>query len=387
MDKVFFKGLNELRAIAALAVIVHHIELYKKRDGYASLYKTYLAAIVDKLGKNGVFLFFVLSGFLITYLLLVELKATKGVAIKKFYVRRALRIWPVYYFLLLVSFFLLPLWVNNSTFFISCFYTSIIGEIGEGFWRKFLLFLLFLPNLALHLFRPVAGMAQSWSVGVEEQFYIFWPVLISFFRNRILALLVGVIALKFFLLFGIGLLLGKYPNDALRVAQSFMIDLRIELMAVGGIGAYLLFQYKERVQSLPIFRFKWSTMLLCLIIVVSIHFQINPFVMGVLYLVLILTAISESSNIFNNRILASLGKVSYGLYMYHPLMMFLSFSILYKLQLFQTNPILANVLIYVMVTGMSIGLSMLSYRFLEIPFLKLKDRFTVVESGNKIDRI
>ena len=64
MKKIYFKGLSELRAIAALFVIFHHIELYKHRDGLLSLYDSFLNYFISHLGKNGVYIFFVLSGLL-----------------------------------------------------------------------------------------------------------------------------------------------------------------------------------------------------------------------------------------------------------------------------------------------------------------------------------
>src|SRR5690606_26003266 len=79
MKNQFFSGLNELRAVAAFGVVVHHIEAYKKRDGIESLFDGALKPFVSLLGKNGVYLFFVLSGFLITYLLLVEINENSKV--------------------------------------------------------------------------------------------------------------------------------------------------------------------------------------------------------------------------------------------------------------------------------------------------------------------
>ena len=72
---MYFKGLDELRAIAAFAVVFHHLELFKKREGKFSLYDIPLfKPFISNLGHNGVICFFVLSGFLITYLLLIEKK-------------------------------------------------------------------------------------------------------------------------------------------------------------------------------------------------------------------------------------------------------------------------------------------------------------------------
>ncbi len=75
MNKVYFKGLAEIRALAALWGIFHHLELYKHRGEISSLYDTPFNYFISHLGKNGVYIFFVLSGFLITYLLLTEKKS------------------------------------------------------------------------------------------------------------------------------------------------------------------------------------------------------------------------------------------------------------------------------------------------------------------------
>src|SRR3954471_16382358 len=105
-DKViYFPNLNGLRFIAALLVIIHHTEQIKDLFGLNSHWKNYHIWI---LGKLGVTLFFVLSGFLITYLLLTEKKEFNTIFIKNFYIRRILRIWPLYYLVTILSFFVLP---------------------------------------------------------------------------------------------------------------------------------------------------------------------------------------------------------------------------------------------------------------------------------------
>ena len=113
---IFFKGLNELRAIAALAVVFHHIESYKSEDSLASvIHIPQLSYFVSNLGNHGVHLFFVLSGFLITYLLFVEQERFGKINVKDFYIRRVLRIWPLYYLIVFLSFFIVPLLPNFFT--------------------------------------------------------------------------------------------------------------------------------------------------------------------------------------------------------------------------------------------------------------------------------
>ena len=117
-DKVYFPGLNGLRFFAAFSVVVTHIELVKHFKGYPTLWvenasdELTLTHILQKIifhaGGLGVYFFFVLSGFLITYLLLVEKAKTGTVAVKKFYWRRVLRIWPLYYLIVILGFFVIP---------------------------------------------------------------------------------------------------------------------------------------------------------------------------------------------------------------------------------------------------------------------------------------
>ena len=131
-SKTFFPGLNALRFCAAMAVLLTHVEFVKKvmlhGDGYwlkieeriqqsaiSSILRDgpqapipWLSPFVSFGGYVGVIFFFVLSGFLITYLLLEEKRVSATVAVKKFYMRRILRIWPLYYFLVVLGFVVLP---------------------------------------------------------------------------------------------------------------------------------------------------------------------------------------------------------------------------------------------------------------------------------------
>lgn len=173
-NKIYFPNLNGIRFIAAFLVIIHHIEQIKNLFGLESKWTN---PAINLIGPLGVILFFVLSGFLITYLLLVEEKEMKGISIKSFYIRRILRIWPLYYLIIVLSFFLIP-----QISFLNL--TGWSDHIYDDFFLKLVLFVFFLPNLALVLFPPVAYASQTWSVGVEEQFYLIWPILIKNVKNK-----------------------------------------------------------------------------------------------------------------------------------------------------------------------------------------------------------
>lgn len=345
MNKVFFKGLNELRAIAALAVVIHHIELCKKRDGHSSLFSTVFEKFIMGLGQNGVYLFYVLSGFLITFLLLCEIQDIGRIDFRKFYIRRMLKIWPLYYFLLVISLFFLPLLVESLPLFQKKnYYVDLIHYHYDHWALKLLVFVFFLPNLAILLFKPVAAFSHSKSVGVEEQFYLFWPVLIQYFHKRLLWVLIGVIFVRFVIMAGLSYTLARHPLEWLKILHNFFVDFKIELMAIGGFVAYARFYHWKYIQRISLN--KLIAIITCISILICIFIKINSFYMGFLFAILILLTINEKTNIFKNTILDFLGKISYGIYMYHPLMMFVSFILIYELDLFKYSSVMANIVVH-----------------------------------------
>lgn len=381
MSRVFFRGLGELRGIAALVVVFHHIELFKFSSHVSSLFDTRLRGFVEHLGKNGVYLFFVLSGFLITYLLLVEVQKTGTINAAKFYTRRILRIWPVFYLIVVVSFFLLPFVVSHIPVMANSFFGERVAGLEFFFWQRLVLYVFFVPNLALIVYPPVAGAAQSWSVGVEEQFYLLWPQLIKWFKKKVLLLLIGVILGKFSLYYLLRYLNGRLDNDVLDVAISFLKSFNIELMAIGGIGAYLLFHGKLT---------RWYTLVssksrfvLCMIIFVALFLPIPIFGMGVLFLGLILMNIQDESSVLRGNVLSFFGDISYGIYMYHPVVMFAVFSFADYVSGPQ-NLLYYNAIVYAGVPGFTILISYLSFRYFESAFLRWKERFVVFPSGKPL---
>lgn len=226
--RVYFPNLDGLRFIAALMVIVTHIEqmkMFKKMAYYKYPMHT---------GTLGVTIFFVLSGFLITYLLLSEEWTFKTIQVRKFYMRRMLRIWPLYYLIVLVAFFLLP--------YLPIFSIPDYGieVIYQYFSLKFLLFILFLPNLSLSMFGFVPFVSQTWSVGTEEQFYLFWPwvfKIVKKYRVMVLFLLIIVYHLFMYLLD-----LGYFnflPNK--KFVKMLIEAFNFDYMAIGGIFSIWLF--------------------------------------------------------------------------------------------------------------------------------------------------
>ncbi|WP_177199972.1 acyltransferase family protein [Flexibacter flexilis] len=375
MKKIHFKGLNELRALAALAVVFYHIELYKKRAGTISLFNTFLKKSIESLGHNGVNLFFVLSGFLITYLLIEEKEKFGKIDIKKFYIRRLLRIWPLYYFIFLVAIFILPFAVKNLGLFNDGgFYAKYILMVDVNFETLFLLFLLFLPNLALAKQLTLPGASQAWSVGTEEQYYLFWPIVIDKIKK------------DFWVVFFIAFIIAKSAlnmiaeNNFSPETSSFIYTLKVELMAIGAIGAYYTYYHNEKI--IPWTTNKWLFILNTILILICLKYQVHHLIFGVLFLYLILYSINDSPLSLRNKYLDEVGKISYGVYMYHPIIMFITYSLINNF-IEKNNLIIYNILVYFFTIAGSFVISKLSYNYFESYFLKLKSKgYTVVESGS-----
>lgn len=363
-NQLYFKGLNEIRALAAFSVIFHHLELYKFRIGMKSLFDfAHVNHFISSLGKNGVFLFFVLSGFLITYLLLQEKQETGKISILKFYGRRIVRIWPLYFIILLVGFWFLPYVYNLIPDFFEgqIFYNERIVNLEYGY--NLLLFMLFFSNVALGFYGGVAGAAQSWSVSVEEQFYFIWPWIVKFFYKKLIFILIAIVVLINLTKYNLSFL------DNFLFLKYFFQTFHIDFMAIGGIVALLYKDYK--LKSFKFLENKFLLPIVLLFIVSHLFFEISNLTLGVLFSFLIVLMIERNKEI---KILSNIGKWSYGIYMYHPLIMYFTFSFLNKSNI--QFGLLYNFFLYILVFGITTLISFLSYRFIENYFLKFKNRFS-----------
>jgi peptidoglycan/LPS O-acetylase OafA/YrhL len=377
-DRVYFPGLNGIRFIAAYAVIIHHVEQTKYWANLPNVWGRNV--VIDALGHRGVSLFFTLSGFLITYLLLAELRKTASVNVYKFYVRRTLRIWPLYYFLTLVTFFVLPHLVALP---------GISGELHQGFYVKLFLYLILIPNIARQMYPSVLGSNQAWSVGIEEQFYAFWPWLIRWFRSHLLTFLFIFIAVKLAVQL---LLMGaveSYPAEwwarYARFANTAWRFLQIEQMAVGAIGAYILFNGYPRV--LRVIYHPWAMWGAFALILSSllVHASFVGFSVAeaAVYTV---AMINISTNAacpvkLNSGWLQRMGDISYGIYMYHTICLAVVIRILMNLNLPATIWVGFNAIMYTVPGLLTLAVSWLSYRYFESFFIRLKERFMVVKSA------
>ncbi|MBP1224038.1 acyltransferase family protein [Flavobacterium sp. 1355] len=384
--KIFFNGLNELRAFAALLVIFHHIELFKNRDHTASLLDIkYFSYFIEKAGKNGVYLFFVLSGFLITFLLLKEKEKLNTIQFKKFYLRRIFRIWPLYYLIILIGFVIIPFLAHTFDIFKNeSYYYSLISNPENYSIKSILLYILFLPNVAIQNFL-VAGCSQSWSVGVEEQFYIIWPFLIFITTRKKLLWAFFTLLLFFifchllyqpFIFSKITSIIG-FKLTIIPLIHNILILFPFEFMAIGAIGAYVFYYYNETIVFWTKFGFVYMFTLFAIFILMFFHvipLYFQSVMLSIVFLCLILITINDKNNYtFRNKYLSNIGKISYGVYMFHPFIFFLIFPIANKYFLSDNNLLSYNLFIYCSILTLTFLLSHFSYKYFESIFINIKD--------------
>lgn len=371
-SKVYFPGLNGLRFLAAAFVFLHHVEQHKF---WLGLSNTWGFSLIDNIGHQARVIFFVLSGFLITYLFLVEIEKTGTVNWKKFQIRRALRLWPVYYLVVLISIFVLPSFINIKTFNLS---------LENNFTKELVIYMLMLPNLA-RLMPPIMGANQFWSVGVQEQFYFIWPLAVRFFIKSFIPFLLCLIAFKMIVeaglitslsLYEIGSPVQKVLKQILQIWQLLLF----EQMAVGALGAYLFFYYKDKASKF-IYHPIAHIVSLCIFLVLlfaHLNFVGYTVIQAAIAFVLIIN-ISNNPRFFiklEGSVLNYLGNLSFGMYAYHTACIAIVISILTKFNLhISSNTYVFNIMLYGFSFLLTLLLSALSYRYFEDYFLKLKKKF------------
>ena len=298
----YIKGLDTLRAFAVIFVILEH---WKLPFDFGPTVNSFFKSITPS-GTFGVDLFFVLSGFLITSILLnarENNEANKLGIIKNFIIRRALRIFPIYY-LIIFALFIIKYPLLNETIFWHLTYTSNIFFYKTQHWNNF---------------------SHTWSLSVEEQFYLIWPWLIVLLNKRylkfvfIVSILIGIFTTIFtatvlnnkfgYILmpscmhaFGIGGLYAYLKYDTLN-NKSFHKVLKIAFPLALLFHFYLSFSNDSGYINL------FSGFFDSIISVMLIHITIN---------------IKDGwikAHIIENKVMMKIGELSYGIYLMHYVMM------------------------------------------------------------------
>lgn len=319
------------------------------------------------MSRHAVVLFFVLSGYLITYLLITEKEKFGTIAIRKFYIRRMLRIWPLFYAAILLAFLIIPL---------NTFRHDVPYNLKTIAW-----YALFIPNFALMAGYQLPTIAPLWSIGVEEQFYALWPVFLKRINNILLFLLIflGVyVAVKWWLL-----LSGN-------VWSPFSINFNFfsyDTLAIGGIAAWL---YAKGHPVLKVIYHPLTQIVSWLFFGVSlvagpfdIHYIINKEIYSLDFAIIILNVSTNPSTLISLRgkLFDFLGRISYGMYVLHPFIIVGTAALLKGVIPRLHGKPLQLAVIGFFVVPLTIGAAWLSYRYFESVFLRRKEKYSKVPSA------
>lgn len=359
------KSLDALRGIFAIMVVYSHIELIRS---YFGLSEVFFIPIVSQLGRIGVTGFFVLSGFLITINLLKarEKEGSAGGKLRSFYLKRILRIWPLYYAVVLLAIFVFP-HVPALHFTIPAALQDARTMPGTRIYYYILL-----PQvpLAKNIVLPFAE--PTWSIGVEEIFYLiipFFPLFVNVKKNAYLYVAALFVIAKYYLYYM------TVDNPAAYPVASFLLNFlnlcRFECILMGCFIGYLYYTQHKYVEKLGIGHFIAAFVLLFVFSAMVEYRSYQYYHFAAMFAIIILYAAKNANTFLNNRVLAFVGKISFSLYMTHELaVVFLHNNPFFREQI-DTTPFLA---LYIIIPLAAILLAFVVYNILERPFLILKER-------------
>lgn len=345
----FVPKLNSIRTIAVVLVIISH---YFRRTDFLNF------------GETGVDIFFFLSGFLITSLLVRDHKRIEAgqlsipAALKNFYVRRALRIFPLYYAVIIALYALGP-------------------KTGTGIRQNFAYFFFYLPN---HYFFNRGDwdgiLSHFWSLGVEEQYYLVWPFIFFFARDRrVPTILMAMIAIS----------LGFRGYMKLTTGNNFYDILTLSCIhkfAAGALLTYFMeplrrnFTGNQRLHD-TLFLLTFPVYAALCVFDVPMAWLLRDLVVFYFFFYSLMTALHRNDGLFH-RVLANswmvyLGLISYGLYVFHLITPWLVTNALGKLGLLRITEqeyLFAGICFLV-----TVAMSHLSYFLYEKKFLDMKRHF------------
>lgn len=363
-QKIYFENLDALRAIAALSVVgFHSVNSFQFTENKFTEFFASLVSFNGQGGPYGVAFFFILSGFLITYLIFQEIANISRLNVWYFYMRRLLRIWPLYYLTLLVGFVLYPL---------------TMAYFGNGYEESASasMYIFFLGNfdIILNQEAPSVGiLGIHWSLSVEEQFYLFWPLIFFFVKKPKSILFVFCclfIASEVF-----------YWCNSNTYVQYYHLISNLRFLVFGAIIAYFAFFKLDHLRRIVDFggaTFKFSLYVICLLLIfftkslnAIVEIQVILHFIPIFFFSYIIAEQSFSSKkivtLGRFRILTVIGKISYGVYLLHMI-------VIYGILNFfgESDPYFLKLICTFI---LSVCLSHIVYHLYEAPFLKLKKRF------------
>jgi len=335
-------------------------------------------------GWMGVDLFLCLSSYLITKLLYLEWKSKHSVSIKDFYIRRILRIWPLYFLICLLGFLIFPIFGWFGTYYGDAAHQILIQTY---LWP----YLLFVGNWAasLHAYPTYHLLQPLWTISLEEQYYLIGPLLLvlarfekkTVFKLSLLLLVFTFAARGGALMMGtqfptiwvctltrldpfvLGTCLALFEDELILFTKRFSA---MEFLLAGiALLADIIFFVDEEKQTISSI---WQYFLMDL---------------GFCCLIFSITRLDNLKRFFSYWIFVQLGKISYGLYVYHILAYLLTGAALTWMMVhirMRFTIFSFEAMNLIMGFVFAVGISFISYHYFEKLFLKLKRRFTTIES-------
>lgn len=345
VSRRFFGSLDGLRAISVIAVIWHHA------GGPLPVDWPMIEA-----GHHGVTLFFAISGFLITTLLLRERQRTGQIDLKAFYIRRSLRIFPLYYAVIALYVVLVFVLERNS-------------QVGREFFNNLPFFLTYTSNW----FVPLEGRVIfyfAWSLASEEQFYLVWPGIQKMMRPQYALLLVtAVVVLVTAAQWITADYLQSDKSFPLKVLTSVPLAICLGVLLAHALHDKRCFNVLRFVLGSPISSLMWM-----LIFIAALNWRSAPTIAVHAAAVMLVGACIYREDhilaaVLKNHALAYVGTVSYGVYLLHMLVKnaVLKGAVGFNLDIPPTGIFIITTLLSVLVAG-------LSFRYFESIFLDMKKK-------------
>jgi peptidoglycan/LPS O-acetylase OafA/YrhL len=375
-------ALDGLRGVAILMVLLLHLAPFGHELPAPTVLVDRAFLHAARIGWIGVDLFFVLSGFLITGILY----DTKGSAnyFRQFYARRVLRIFPLYYGVLAIFLIILPAlfpqhWVLRDLKTDAAWYWSYLYNM----------------KVAATGYRPSSALGHLWSLAVEEQFYLVWPLVVLALTTRRL-LIACVVAVVTALVCRIALSVTGYT-----VLVNVWTLSAMDALAIGAFIAVVARQPRGRatmrrwaaptatIAGVPLavlFVGEAVSLVPHRVLATVGHTLIAIFFGAILVLVLTSAPTSTIGKAAGNPVLGFFGKYSYALYIFHPLLLWFNPNSWLKLD-FRGVPTVfgsqlpAYLLWLALTIGLTVAVALVSWHMWEKQFLKLK-RFFPYESGH-----
>lgn len=352
-------ALDGIRAIAVLLVLFYHLSNERP-----------LPALPGPLGVLG---FFVLSGFLITWLLIKEKEKSGSISLKGFYRRRALRIFPAFYVFWMLA-------VGSRW---------IVHGASDVPWSQAFSAFFYVSNYLHAILHPVPDfIIHTWSLSAEEQFYLLWPLTFLLFSKKTRHLMLSLAAVIVAIWIHRGHL---WMSDHASYYITYAFDTRADALLVGCLLALVLKEGFAQQVFERICRPVWSPLLTCLLIGASLYaggvwegyklvggLAIEPVLVAILLCQWIVQSASLPWKWLNSKPASYLGRISYPLYLYHMLATHIAVRIAAHIGVQNTG------LFVILAVLTAVVISSCSYYIVEKPFLALKAKGSTTVPAAKV---